>query len=305
MVRRAVLASLAAVLGLLPIAAAASVDLKSLLADPPSSDWLESEPTPTILDGPFTAESYGAYQQAIDTTGSTHTSTVAKLHRYGFAAGYARSWEQRDTQDDLDERVFEFADSAGAGYWYADLKRESQTGTEYLADIPGTSTVPDSFGVVLKGNGYREYRVEFKKGNLMVVVHVDADTNDQSSLAIAQAIKIEALSPAASATPVSPIPPAVGRVFGGIIVAIALLAGAGVVIGAILYLASQRRRTASALAAGVHMSPDWSYWWDGAQWQPAATTVPPAAQRSPDGAHWWDGRSWRPISAPERPPVLL
>lgn len=43
----------------------------------------------------------------------------------------------------------------------------------------------------------------------------------------------------------------------------------------------------------THMSPDGRFWWDGAAWRDASTSVPPTAARSADGAYWWDGSAWR------------
>jgi hypothetical protein len=41
------------------------------------------------------------------------------------------------------------------------------------------------------------------------------------------------------------------------------------------------------------LSDDGCWWWDGANWNDAATSVPPDARRSEDGGYWWDGRTWR------------
>ncbi|HXA28328.1 MAG TPA: hypothetical protein VN193_06230 [Candidatus Angelobacter sp.] len=47
--------------------------------------------------------------------------------------------------------------------------------------------------------------------------------------------------------------------------------------------------------AGIQMSPDARWWWDGSRWQDAETAVPPGSPRSPDGHYWWDGARWRPL----------
>jgi hypothetical protein len=40
----------------------------------------------------------------------------------------------------------------------------------------------------------------------------------------------------------------------------------------------------------VQFSPDRQFWWDGADWKPAANL-------SPDGRWWWDGAAWQPVRA--------
>lgn len=52
--------------------------------------------------------------------------------------------------------------------------------------------------------------------------------------------------------------------------------------------------TVESYRAGVHLSPDAQYWWDGAAWQRADQLPPPLVTRSPDGRYWWDGVVWRP-----------
>jgi hypothetical protein len=45
----------------------------------------------------------------------------------------------------------------------------------------------------------------------------------------------------------------------------------------------------------IQLTPDGQQWWDGAKWQPTATSYPPHALRKPDGSEWWDGERWRPV----------
>ena len=302
MLRRAVGAgAVALVMALMPLAATADVDLKSLLVDPPTSDWIEAEGTPATLDGPFTADSYAAFLQANGGSAANASSTKNALNAYRLTGGYARWWEQRGTQDLLIERVFEFADDAGANNWYSDIKLGAQTDTRFAGDIPGIP-IPHSFGVVLKskdGSG-TQWRVDFAKANLVYVVHTDSISNDLANLAAGQATQMAGVyagqSPTArpgSALNVGPRLP--GRVITIAIVAVVgvlLLAGGAVAGGLAL---SGRRRPA---AGKVQMSPDRNYWWDGLTWQPTATTTPAAAQRSPDGAYWWDGAYWHPVAKP-------
>ncbi len=158
----------------------ASTNLGSLLAAPPSADWIEAPAAPSRLEGAFDAHSYGVY---VGDAGSSE----AALSRYGFVAGYGREWEQRGTQDYLVEGVFQFASSKGAKYWYDALKLDNQTTKEYKSSIPALAS-STSFGVELDySDGSREFRVEFIKGNLMFVVHMASSTNDLAATTLNQA----------------------------------------------------------------------------------------------------------------------
>jgi hypothetical protein len=147
---------------------------------------VEYGPSPSVLEGPFTAKSYAAsVQRSFDSP----VTTEADLNRDGFAAGYAREWEQRGTHDYLQERVFQFQSDEGAVDWYESLRIENETSKYSISDIGGLEDIPRSFGVVLayqKGSGH-DYRVEFQKANLMFVVHAGSDSNDLTALAVGQA----------------------------------------------------------------------------------------------------------------------
>jgi hypothetical protein len=292
--------AMALAFGLLAVtasAAQAATDLNSLLAPAPTVDWIEAGATPTVLDGEFTAHTYAAYLQAV---GTKTTTTESTLNLYGFQDGFAKEWEQRGTQDLLIERVFEFRDSRGAGFWYAELKLEAQTYTEYTGDIPGATTIPNSFGVVLtvKSTGERNCRVEFVKGNLVFVVHTDAFTDDLAAMTVTQAGTEYGSAPIAAANPVatsnSRTPTWVTAAAIAGFTVIALIAIAIVVI---FFIVGRRRQSpATGALSAVQMSADGVYWWDGTQWRDAAREVPPAARRSPDGGYWWDGKTWRTVA---------
>ena len=306
--------------GLLAVSAMAAIalaspspggqDLSSLLARPPSSDWFEEAPTATTIDGPFNAHQYAAYLQAVGAnTAQQAAQNESILNQYGMTGGYGRTWETHSgAQDLLVERVFAFQDSSGADSWYADLKDDSETSSEFVSEIPTEQAIPNSFGVVLKSKSStdRQYRVEFKYQNLVFIVHADSLQNDLTTLSLAQAT----LEWDAQARP-SPSPSAsAGHAGSGAasihtpanLVTVALIsAGAlvllAVAIGLVLLLARGGRRPApTGYGYGpVQMSPDRAYWWDGVQWRPADSSTPPTAQRSPDGTHWWDGTAWRPV----------
>jgi hypothetical protein len=272
---------------------AAATDLTMLLANPPGTDWVDVGPAADRLVGGFSSHDYALFLKA---AGSNPGGIETELNVAGFTRGYGLEWEQRGTTDLLVERVFEFRDSRGAGYWYRALKTGSQRAKQYTGPIAVPATLPNSFGAVLSGlgSGY-QYRVEFAKGNLVFVVHMDSDANDLSQPAVTQAATMYESAPAHTEVPVG-----AGQGLNDLVRNVEIAAGAlivflAVVAGIAVLLVTRRRRQApEVLSGGLTMSGDGAYWWDGAQWRDASTEVPSMARRSPDGAYWWDGRAWRP-----------
>jgi hypothetical protein len=272
---------------------AAATDLGTLLANPPGTDWVDVGPAADRLVGTFSSHDYALFLKA---AGSSPGSIETELNLDGFTRGYGLEWEQRGTQDLLVERVFEFKDSRGAGYWYGALKSGSERAKQYRRPIPVPASLPSSFGAVLyaPGNGY-QYRVEFAKGNLVFVVHMDSDANDLSHPAVAQATSMYEAAPART-----DVPPGAGQAVNDLVRNVEIAAGALIVFLAliagvtVLLVTRWRRQAVGVVAGGLTMSPDGAYWWDGTQWREASVEVPSTAQRSPDGAYWWDGRAWRP-----------
>jgi hypothetical protein len=292
---------------LMPVGASAATDLHPLLAAPATADWVDVGSLPTNLVGDFTAHDYAAFLGA---NGTSPGQTELDLNIYGFTRGYGLVWQQRSTDDVLVERVFEFRDSRGAGYLYSSFRRGSLTAPEYNRDIAVPSSLPNSFGAVLKSpDGSSQYRVEFEKGNLVFVVHTDSYQNDLSAIAVAQAAAEYTSAPVQTQ-----VPPGAGQAVNNWLRNIGIAAGALVVAVAIvititIVLITRRRRPAALLAGGPAMSSggpmmsaDGTYWWDGQRWRDASIEPPATAPRSPDGALWWDGRSWRPLPGP-RPPA--
>jgi hypothetical protein len=288
---------------LAPVGAAATTDLHPLLATPPTADWVDVGSLPTNLVGDFTAHDYAAFLQA---NGTSPGQTELDLNLYGFTRGYGLNWQQRGTNDVLVERVFEFRDSRGAGYLYSSFRRGSQTATEYNRDIAVPSSLPNSFGTVLNSSdGSSQYRVEFAKGNLVFVVHMDSYKSDLSGAAITQAATEYDGAPA-----LTQVPPGAGQAVNNWLRNIGIAAGVLVVAVALvttitIVLITRRRRPAALLAGGPAMSSgepmmsaDGAYWWDGQRWRDASVEAPATAPRSPDGAHWWDGRAWRALPPP-------
>ncbi len=275
-------------------------DLSALLAQAPGADWNAVGPSATTLVGPFSAHDYAAFLKA---RGVSPGSTELGMNLYGFTRGYAAEWEQQRSQDVLVERVFEFRDSSGSRSWFSLLKRGTRSDPEYTRDIPDTSAVPDSYGAVLTSpdGSTRQYRVDFVKGNLVFIIHMESFTNDLSAPAIRQAAAEYAAAPAHSL-----VPAGAGQALNDLFRSIGIIAGVVFIVLALgvtilILLVIRRRRPVTAVAGAQSMSPDGAYWWDGARWRDAAVEAPAAAPRSPDGAYWWDGRTWRPLPAPGSP----
>ena len=275
-------------LALAALPAEAATDLSAYLAKPPTSDWIENGPSENVLSGPFTASSYAAY---VEGPAATPGNVASNLTRNRFVGGYGREWEQRTTLNYLVERVFQFADSTGARSWFNGIKTESLTSKAYRADFPTAGTVPLSFGVVLNNSdGSTQWRIDFVHGNLVFVVHADAITDNLEQLALSQAKTEYGGAAGTSAPAASNNAASLARVAAIGLVAVVLVIIVAVVI--VVAITARGRRPAT-VAAGLQMSPDGAYWWDGARWRDARHEVPPNAQRSPDGAYWWDGATWR------------
>ncbi len=236
----AALAALALVLAAAP-AAADSGGLASMLAPAPASDWIESQPAPTVLEGPFDARSYAAYIQAL---APRSPSMEKALRNLTFQQGYARAWVQSGSNDALAERVFQFGDATGAGAWYTSLQRQNQ-GTKYLVrQMQAIDGNPNSFGVVLRGpDGAYSYRVEFLVSRLVFTVHMDSAKNDLTDLALRQALtEFEAHpTPTAGDPPVTVAQPVAPPRL-NLLALIGAVAALDVLVTAVVVLAVWRRR---------------------------------------------------------------
>lgn len=243
----------------------AGTDLSAYLPPPPGTDWIEASRTPDIIAGSFTAHDYGVLVQ--------DAASERSLNRYGFVAGFGRTWAQKVSQDYLVERVFQFNSPNGATYWYQGLKLDNQTSKYYRREINALDSTP-SFGVELAyDNGDHEFRVEFAKGSLMFVVHLISSGSDlsQTALSLAQA-EYELAPVSTGATNAAPLSQSAMNAMG--IAFIALV----VIVTTVLFVlvrSSRRRAPPPAVASGYQVSPDGHYWWDGTRWRLVATDPPP------------------------------
>lgn len=273
--------------------ARAASDLASLLASAPSADWVEASPNnQQVIEGPFTAKSYGDF---VDRVNASPSQTTSALESFGLTGGYGKEWMQLGSSDLLVERVFQFSADSGATSWYDRIKAAVGSSSDYRGTVAGTEAVPDSFGAVMDNPEFRkQWAVDFRKSNLVFVVHADSHSHDMTTLAVSQAkkeydgapdsnVQLTATAPAKSWL----VPAAIGAGVLAVLLPVVLLVA--------VIMVSRRRRTRTALAAPIHMSPDGAYWWDGISWRDARTDIPALAMRSPDGYYWWDGAGWRPV----------
>ena len=233
----ATLVSVALLLVSASATSAGASSLSSWLAPAPGPDWVEAASTPTTLEGSFTSHAYSNYLQTVS---PSTPAVVDQLDALAFRSGYSRTWVQAGSNDQLTERVFQFADVLGASAWYANLKEQNQL-TKYLERvIPPLDGNPNSFGVVLKTPDYTSYRVEFVVSNLVFTVHMDSAKNDLTAIVIAQAVSElrMAASPSPAPSPEQPL------------LAVALVAIVATGIAAVVW----RRRTQGPPSDGVERS---------------------------------------------------
>jgi hypothetical protein len=265
-------------------AASPTPDLREFLAPAPGADWLEAPAGPNVINGPFSAHDWAVYVE--------DDPTERALNRDGFVTGYGRAFEQKVTQDFLEEQVFQFKTASGAGHTYDAFKIDAKTDKNYKSEFPAWDSTT-SWGVEFANDqGDRMFSVQFRKGSLLFIVNLWTQKDDLSASVVDFAHKDFDLAPETTelAASAQSLPQAAAWV-----IALSLFALVVLVLGVIFVLVRRRPTPVSAAlaAGGVQMSDDGSYWWDGVRWRSAATDVPPTAQRSADGAYWWDGKSWR------------
>jgi hypothetical protein len=276
-----------------------AVDLRYVLAYPPTSEYVEAPPAVDILDGPFTAQQYADYVKAI---GQNASHVAAQLRLYGFTRGYARTWVEKGTHRVLVERVFEFSGAAASSFYEA-LRLASQSATESRGTID-TAGTPDSFGFKADEGAFHDYIGLLVKGNAVYEALMGSETEDLTSAVQLQVHALFETAPPETIPRSQWINPLTAAVTSSFrmptsVIEVGFLVLVLVLGTALLFLIrALRRPRAIAVPIVPNMSPDGAYWWDGQRWRDASFDPPLSAPRSPDGAYWWDGRAWRPSPAP-------
>jgi hypothetical protein len=265
----------------------------------PSLDGLLAAP-PAGFAELTTAELHGAHFTASDwastADASKQSGIVNTLNHDGFVDGYGNTWVSQSAQHVLVEAVFAFTGGRGAHDWLTATEAADKKDPTYVrADT--TSGLGTYYGAHIADAAGKTFGdvFSFVKGNDFFVVGVVSTKDDALAQATSQATSQYSTAPAQTIPsdqwPENNVAHNVGAFAGWVIVAILAIA-----VAAIAAVVRRRRRPAVASApAGVQLSPDGSFWWDGQAWRDAAREAPPFAQRSADGALWWDGRAWRPV----------
>jgi len=97
-VHRVLVGLVALTAALAPMASAGapspSPTLGTVLAPPPSSDYVEADATSqSVMEGAFNAQEYSS-----KTNAARQAQVQASLERNGFVGGFGRTWVQRSTQ---------------------------------------------------------------------------------------------------------------------------------------------------------------------------------------------------------------
>jgi len=180
-----VAATLAATM--LPVAAvtaspAPSPGLDTVLASPPSTDYLEIDAsTPGILEGPFDANGYASIGGAIDAA-----KTVKTLGDDGFIAGFGRAWVLKSSHRVLVEIVVAFSGGKGANTWLGQSLQADLADPTYQHAI-AVDGIDHYYGARLSDSAhYFADAFVFVKGNDGFLVSTISDTDDLGDSAARQ-----------------------------------------------------------------------------------------------------------------------
>lgn len=322
----------AAAVALVPLSALAAASptpspgLETVLAPPPSGFV---ELTTSSFNGHFNAHQYAA-------TSTAQASQIENtLNHDGMVDGYGKTWLQRSASHALLEVVIAFTGGKGASDWLTQAEAGDKSDPSYVHSdtmsgldhyygghfsYTSSSTVGDAF--------------VFAKGNDVYEIGAVSAKDDVLNLAMSQTTAQFNAAPNET-IPSSQWPENKNSLTGGGggIGAIFYVLAAVVVIAVIVLVVVLRSRgrgpamaaatyapppmsgayaggggspptfaQAAGVPAGVQLSEDGRYWWDGQTWKDAEHEAPPSAQRSSDGTLWWDGKNWRPVPQGGPPP---
>jgi hypothetical protein len=307
----ALAASLAALIPAVTLAASPSPSpsLDQVLAPAPSGF---AELTTGPLSGHFSAHDYA------QNSGANNPSEIeSTLNHDGFVDGFGKTWVQQSDSHALVEIVIAFTGGKGAQDWLTSAEAGDKTDPTYkhTDSITGIDHYYGVHFVSTSDNTVTDAFV-FVKGNDVFAVGAASTKDDVLDLAKSQTSAQFSSAPS-STIPSSDWPENKTSSSGGAGNAIFYVIAAIVVIAVIVLagvLRARRRSPAMAMSgatyappmmsgaggpaappAGVQMSEDGRYWWDGQSWKDAEHEAPPSAQRSSDGMQWWDGKSWRAV----------
>jgi hypothetical protein len=248
--------------------------LSTLLASPPSADFVEDTEPEGIPIGQFDAGAYVEYLQPED-----QSTTVQALKKDGFVVGFGKSWTAQSDGRVLAELVVAFNGGRGARNWLATSEAMARANQYYAGDIAvdGIGRYVGVHYAEPKAPAYADV-VMFVKGNDFFLVGFESRAADLGDAVAAQSrLQYEFAAPAS-------IPPAQWPENANassrppIALFMIAMAGLSVIVAAVavaVVLWLNRREGAGAMAeapAGAIRSDDGKLWWDGKEWRPA----PPA-----------------------------
>jgi len=319
---RIVYALLGVAAALVPITAAAapspSPTLDQVLAPAPSGF---TQLTTSPLTGKFSAHDY-----ATNSGSNTPSDIENTLNTDGFVDGYGKTWVEQSASHALVELVIAFNGGKGAQDWLTSAEAGDKTDPTYK-NADTITGIPHYYGAHFASttdNTFTDAFV-FLKGN--DVFAIGAASKQDDALSLAQTQTTAQFNAAPNETipsdqwPENKTSNSSGG-FGSIFYILAAIVVIAVVVLAVI-LRSRRRSPAPAMygpvaggpmmgsppmgmtpaaaPAGVQLSEDGHFWWDGQTWRDAEKEVPPSAQRSGDGTLWWDGKNWRPVPQAQPP----
>ena len=244
--------------------------LGTILAAPPSPDYVEDTESSGTPVGAFDAGAYVGYIQPED-----QAATFKALNDDGFVAGYGRSWTAESDGRALVEIVVAFSGGRGARRWLTTSEAMARSDQYYSGAI-----VVNGLGLYAgvryadpKAPSYADV-VMFVKGNDFFLVGFLSQSATLGEAAATQSKLQYDFAPAASIPPSrwpenAATSPMLLRPVAVIAVATIVAAALAVVVVMLVV----RRREAATVSG----------------------SIPADAIRSGDGKLWWDGKEWRPV----------
>lgn len=163
--------------------AAPGLGLDRILAEPPTADFQELDPsTPGILEGAFDARGYAAVGGQ-----DSQSSIVKTLDDDGFVAGYGRAWAQASQHHLLVEIVVAFSGGKGAAKWLGQSREADLADPTYQHPI-SLGGIDKYYGARLSDSAtYYADAFVFVKGNDGFLVSTISDSDNLGDSAAAQA----------------------------------------------------------------------------------------------------------------------
>jgi hypothetical protein len=245
--------------------------LGTILAAPPSPDYVEDTESSGTPVGAFDAGAYVGYIQPED-----QAATFKALNDDGFVAGYGRSWTAESDGRALVEIVVAFSGGRGARRWLTTSEAMARSDQYYSGAIVISGLGPYA-GVRYadpKAPSYADV-VMFVKGNDFFLVGFLSQSATLGEAAATQSKLQYDFAPAASIPP-SRWPENAGPSPRLPVPLVAAIAGSGILVAAtavVVVMLVVRRRDAATVSG----------------------SIPADAIRSGDGKLWWDGKEWRPV----------